>query len=107
MPRKQSIVSRALKYKEYAYTIGPQFAQRWISVAYDSTVKRLLIELYEDDKIVEFAVCAANKKSGENGLQEIARRACERENNSVFRKLAESKGYANEVSYFKICNAYY
>ena len=106
MPRKQSIVSRALKYKEYAYTIGPQFAKRWISIAYDSQVRRLVIELYEDDEIVEFAVCAANKQSGENALQEIAQRAYERENNSVFRKLAESKDYASEVSYIKICNTY-
>lgn len=98
-----SIISLAREYNQYAYTIRPQFARMWISVAYDKEIEQLVIELHDDDRLLEFAICDASQ--GEDALQEIAMRACEREDNSVFRKLAECKEYAREVAYIKTIKA--
>ena len=95
-----SIISLAREYNQYAYTIRPQFARLWISVAYDKEIEQLVIELHDDDRLVEFAICDVSQ--GEDALQEIAMRACEREDNSVFRKLAECKEYARDVAYIKM-----
>ena len=97
-----SIISLALEHNQYAYTIKPQFARMWISIAYDKEIEQLVIELHDDDRLVEFAICDVSQ--GEDALQEIAMRACEREDNSVFRKLAECKEYACDVAYIKTIN---
>lgn len=97
-----SIISLATEYTQYAYTIKPQFARLWISVAYDKEIEQLVIELHDADRLLEFAICDASH--GEDALQEIAMRACEREDNSVFHKLAESKKYARDVAYIKTIN---
>ena len=98
----QSIISLAREYNEYIYTIRPQFARLWISVSCDKEIEQLVIELHDEDRLVEFAICDASHD--EDALQEIAMRACEREDNPVFRKLAESKEYAADVAYLKTIN---